>query len=113
MFPNKELVSEDEARHTVELQGMFVVKPAHPWWFDENWKNGKLLSDGFRYGSDNNPEWLSAKGLNALIIPKFSPCPVPPPVRATYTRDVMLLLPPKQSATKDIPDLWPVYRQNA
>jgi len=62
------LVSEDEARHTLELDDMFVVQPAHPWWFSDNWKKGRPLPDGFRYGSDNNSQWLKVDDLRALLV---------------------------------------------
>jgi len=61
------LISEDEARHTLELDGMFVVQPVHPWWFSDHWKEGRSLPDGFRYGSENNPQWLSVDDLRLLI----------------------------------------------
>ena len=64
------LVSDDEARQSVELDDMFVVKPAHPWWSDDQWKNGTSLEDGFTYASNNNPDWLSVDDLRALI-PEF------------------------------------------
>jgi UDP-N-acetylglucosamine 4,6-dehydratase/5-epimerase len=35
------LISEDEARHTLELEDMFVVQPAHFWWRKENWSAGR------------------------------------------------------------------------
>ena len=61
------LVSEDEARNTVELEDMYVIQPAHSWWKADNWKDGKTLSDGFRYTSDSNPQWLTAEELQELI----------------------------------------------
>jgi UDP-N-acetylglucosamine 4,6-dehydratase len=61
------LVSEDEARHTLELDDMYVVQPAHPWWRQENWKDARALVDGFRYASDSNPQWLTSDGLHQLI----------------------------------------------
>jgi UDP-N-acetylglucosamine 4,6-dehydratase/5-epimerase len=60
-------VSEDEARNTLELEDMFVVQPAHSWWRKENWNGARALPDGFRYTSDNNPQWLSAFDLEALL----------------------------------------------
>ena len=38
------LVSEDEARNTVELEDMYVIQPSHPWWKGENWKNGTRVA---------------------------------------------------------------------
>jgi UDP-N-acetylglucosamine 4,6-dehydratase len=63
------LVSEDEARHTLELPDMFVVQPAHSWWRRENWDGGRPLAEGFRYGSDNNSRWLTNRELQELIEP--------------------------------------------
>lgn len=61
------LVSEDEARQTLEMEDMFVIQPAHPWWFAGNWQDGKHLPDGFRYGSDNNTQWLGTMELQRVI----------------------------------------------
>jgi UDP-N-acetylglucosamine 4,6-dehydratase len=61
------LLSEDEARHALEIDGMYVIQPAHPWWQKENWKQARPLPDGFSYTSDNNPHWLSAEELYELV----------------------------------------------
>lgn len=61
------LVSEDEANHTLELEDMFVIEPAHPWWSGEAWAQGKPLSQGFRYGSDNNPRKLGKDELRKMV----------------------------------------------
>jgi UDP-N-acetylglucosamine 4,6-dehydratase len=64
------LISEDEARHTVELEKMFVVQPAEAIWFGYSWQDkGKLLNDGFRYSSDTNTEWLDVKSIRKYIAP--------------------------------------------
>ncbi len=64
------LISEDEARHTVELDKLFVVQPAEAIWFGYSWQeNGKLLENGFRYSSDNNPEWLDLEGIREYVAP--------------------------------------------
>src|SRR5450755_2034104 len=54
------LLSEDEARNSVDAEGMFVIQPAQTWWPKENWKNGEPLAEGFRYASDTNTEWMTA-----------------------------------------------------
>lgn len=61
------MLSEDEARHTLELEDMFVVQPAHPWWSVDHWEEGRTLPDGFRYSSDQNSQWLTAEKLRLLI----------------------------------------------
>ena len=64
------LISEDEARHTIELEKMFVVQPAEATWFGYSWKDrGKTLPEGFYYSSDNNTEWLDVNGIKTYIAP--------------------------------------------
>jgi UDP-N-acetylglucosamine 4,6-dehydratase len=66
------LISEDEARNTVELEDMFIIQPAHPWWRKGNWNAARALPDGFRYTSDSNPFWLTGEELQELIAPGAS-----------------------------------------
>jgi UDP-N-acetylglucosamine 4,6-dehydratase len=61
------LVSEDEARNTLEVKDMYVIQPAHPWWKTENWMHARALPEGFRYASDTNGEWLSNEQLAKLV----------------------------------------------
>lgn len=64
------LISEDEARHTVELERMFVVQPVEAIWFGYSWQDqGRLLDDGFRYSSDSNTEWLDVKSIRKYLAP--------------------------------------------
>ncbi|MBI3738097.1 MAG: UDP-N-acetylglucosamine 4,6-dehydratase (inverting) [Chloroflexi bacterium] len=64
------LISEDEARTTVELDHMYVVQPAEALWFGYAWdKKGKRLPDGYHYASDNNSEWLDVEGIKKYIAP--------------------------------------------
>ena len=67
---HESLISEDEARTTVELPDMFVVQPPSALWFGHTWeKLGKPLPDGFRYASNTNTDWLDVEQINALIAP--------------------------------------------
>lgn len=64
------LVSEDEARSTVELDDMYVVQPTGTLWFGKEWeKIGKKLPDGFRYASNMNTDWLDLDGVKEMIRP--------------------------------------------
>jgi UDP-N-acetylglucosamine 4,6-dehydratase/5-epimerase len=64
------LISEDEARNTVELDTMYVVQPAEAIWFGYSWQDkGKTLKEGFSYSSDNNTEWLDVEGIKKYIAP--------------------------------------------
>lgn len=61
------LISEDENRLALELDDMYVIRPAHPWWSEENWRQGKRLDESFRYSSDNNPSQLSVQELRCSV----------------------------------------------
>jgi UDP-N-acetylglucosamine 4,6-dehydratase len=61
------LLSEDEARMALDLDDMFVIQPAHPWWSTDHWKEGRRLPEGFRYASDTNEKWLTPGQLKPLI----------------------------------------------
>jgi UDP-N-acetylglucosamine 4,6-dehydratase len=64
------LISEDEARSTVELEDMYVVQPAEALWFGYEWQNqGKSLPDGFIYASNDNTEWLDVAQISEIIAP--------------------------------------------
>jgi UDP-N-acetylglucosamine 4,6-dehydratase len=56
---NELLISEDEARHTLELEDRFIVIPDYRWSSRQVWADGKPLPEGFRYTSDGNTDWLS------------------------------------------------------
>jgi UDP-N-acetylglucosamine 4,6-dehydratase/5-epimerase len=71
------LLSEDEARHTLEMDDMYVIQPAHSWWKKENWQLARPLPDGFRYTSDGNSRWLTPEQLYELVA-ESSPFLVPP-----------------------------------
>jgi FlaA1/EpsC-like NDP-sugar epimerase len=60
------MITEDEARHTLEFEKHFVVEPEHPWWNAENWKGGKKLPENYRYTSDINTEWVTTDQLKQM-----------------------------------------------
>jgi UDP-N-acetylglucosamine 4,6-dehydratase len=67
---HEDLLSADEARHTIELEGMYVVQPAEATWFGYSWKDkGKPVAEGFAYTSDKNTEWLDVEGIKKYIAP--------------------------------------------
>lgn len=68
------LISEDEARTTVELADMYVVQPAEALWFGHSWEDqGKRLPDGYHYASDNNSEWLTVAEIQDIVAPFETP----------------------------------------
>lgn len=63
------LISEDEARNTVERDRMYIVKPPETLWERNLQYEGRSLPEGFRYSSDTNAEWLDVPGIRKLIDP--------------------------------------------
>jgi len=67
------LISEDEARTTIELDDMFVVMPSMSLWSQPlggDWQStGRSLADGFRYASDTNPDWLDLEQIRRITGP--------------------------------------------
>ena len=67
------LISEDEARSTVELEDMFVVQPALDVWtrpFGHDWEAlGKHLPEGYRYASNTNQDWLTIDQIKQITAP--------------------------------------------
>jgi UDP-N-acetylglucosamine 4,6-dehydratase len=64
------LVSEGDARHSVELEDMYVIEPTGVLWFGHEWKKrGTELPDGFVYASNTNDHWLSMEELEDLLRP--------------------------------------------
>jgi UDP-N-acetylglucosamine 4,6-dehydratase len=61
------LVSEDEARHAFELEDMYVIEPAHPWYAEDPWAGAKPVGEGFRLSSDANEAWLTPDDLMRLV----------------------------------------------
>ena len=61
------LLTEDDARHTLEFEDYFLTEPEFPWWAESQWTGGKPLPDGFSYRSDNNTHWLTTEALTKLI----------------------------------------------
>ena len=61
------LVSEDEARHTIEQETKYIILPAHPWWNESLGHRGHPLPPDFCYSSDKNPCWLQADDLKRLL----------------------------------------------
>jgi UDP-N-acetylglucosamine 4,6-dehydratase len=60
------LLTEDEARHALELDDSFIIEPEHLWWERDNWKEGRPLPSGFRYTSETNDRWLTSAQLRKM-----------------------------------------------
>ncbi|WP_173012718.1 UDP-N-acetylglucosamine 4,6-dehydratase (inverting) [Niveispirillum sp. SYP-B3756] len=63
------MITEDDARQTVELLDRYVIEPSFNWWDRAPYtKQGAVpVPDGFSYRSDTNPEWLTPETLRPLL----------------------------------------------
>lgn len=63
------LITEDDARYTVEFADRYVIEPAFKWWETNGYthSNGKRVAETFRYSSDANVDWLDADRMRTLI----------------------------------------------
>jgi UDP-N-acetylglucosamine 4,6-dehydratase len=63
------MITEDDARATVELDDRYVICPSLSHWTDRHLTElgARPVAENFRYGSDSNVEWLDAAGLTQLL----------------------------------------------
>ena len=64
------MITEDDARTTLEMQDRYVVEPAfgpRGSGKDQTFKNLTPVPESFRYGSDTNPEFFSVEQIRALL----------------------------------------------
>ncbi|MEY9979962.1 UDP-N-acetylglucosamine 4,6-dehydratase (inverting) [Lysinibacillus sp. RC79] len=61
------MITEDDARHTLEYDNYYVIQPEFSWWSKEYSDGGKLLDESFSYISNNNNEWLTVDELRKLV----------------------------------------------
>jgi UDP-N-acetylglucosamine 4,6-dehydratase len=60
------LLTEDEARHTLETDRGFVILPEHYTWPLREVEGGRSLPPGFHYSSDQNDQWLDVDQLREM-----------------------------------------------
>ena len=62
------LITEEEARHTIELDDRYVIEPERAFAFwTENFSVGNPLPAGFSYASNTNKEWLTVEQLREMV----------------------------------------------
>ena len=61
------MISEDDARNTMELDDCYLIQPAFHWWGENNQSYGEKVPEGFRYSSDINQQWLTVDELREMV----------------------------------------------
>jgi UDP-N-acetylglucosamine 4,6-dehydratase len=60
------LLTEDEARHSVEVDNGYVILPEYASWAIREVEGARPLAAGFHYASDVNDWWLNADELRTM-----------------------------------------------
>ncbi|MBI2256395.1 MAG: polysaccharide biosynthesis protein, partial [Proteobacteria bacterium] len=63
------MITEDDSRSTVELKDRYVIEPVFSAWGRRSFAEdgASKVSDGFRFASDINTEWLDAASLKKML----------------------------------------------
>jgi UDP-N-acetylglucosamine 4,6-dehydratase/5-epimerase len=66
---HEQMISSDDANLTYEYSNYYKILPQINEWVKDNLriKNGKKVSEGFVYSSDNNSKWMTESELKAWI----------------------------------------------
>jgi UDP-N-acetylglucosamine 4,6-dehydratase len=63
------MISEDDSRMALELEDRYVIEPLFDFWsrtaYDK--RGATRVSEGFRYASDSNHEWLGIEQIRGLL----------------------------------------------
>jgi len=71
---HEQMISADDSASTYEYLDHYKILPQIYEWAKDNFriKNGKKVSKGFIYSSDNNLEWMTKSNLHKWIIANYS-----------------------------------------
>ena len=68
------MITEDDARNTIELADRYVIKPAFPFWSSDFWSGephaslgAKQVAESFRYASNTNESWMTLSELKETL----------------------------------------------
>jgi UDP-N-acetylglucosamine 4,6-dehydratase len=63
------MITEEDAWTTYDLPDRYVIEPSHIHWEAKRpaIPNAKRVTEGFRYDSRNNSEWMPAENLSQIL----------------------------------------------
>ena len=65
---HEKMISSDDARNTLELEGHYIIQPDFHWWEKRNKAlKGKPVPINFEYHSGNNDKWLTVEEIRKLL----------------------------------------------
>lgn len=60
------MVTQDDARHTIEFEEYYVITPEFAWWGDKL-KDQPRMNEPFEYSSESNEQWLTVDELRKMV----------------------------------------------
>lgn len=60
------MITQDDARHTVEFENYYTIVPEFTWW-GRTVQKGENVTESFVYSSETNEEWLTIEELKEMI----------------------------------------------
>lgn len=61
------MIPNDDSRRALEFDTFFIIQPDFKFWgLNNNWKDGKPVSEGFEYSSETNPHFLSIEEMREI-----------------------------------------------
>jgi UDP-N-acetylglucosamine 4,6-dehydratase/5-epimerase len=60
---HESLVSVEESKQTLSLDGMYLIQPIQSWWERSNWDQNQIIASGVSFDSETNPLRLTAEDL--------------------------------------------------
>src|SRR5262249_56623433 len=67
------LLTEDEARHSLETENGYVIQPEHATWPLRAVDDGRPPPAGFRHSSDHSDRWLGVDELREMASDVLAP----------------------------------------
>lgn len=65
---HEQMISPEDARHTLEFDEYFIIQPETDWWANKRHKvDGHPVPEGFSYDSGTNESWLSVEEMRRLL----------------------------------------------
>jgi len=61
------LLTDDEIRHTYELDDCYIVEPEFHFWQNDHLMQNRVCSPGFKYSSDSNTRWLTREEFKQMV----------------------------------------------
>lgn len=64
---HESLTGEDEGRHALLYEGIYIIVPSHSWWRRKNYVTATKMPEDFIYTSDRNDDWMTVEDLRQIV----------------------------------------------